>query len=350
MTSPAPRPSPIRDLEGLHSALVLALQIEHATIPPYLTALYSIHPGSNSEAVEVIRSVVVEEMLHLTLVANVLNAVGGSLRHTFTAPGFIPRYPAFLPTGATDFVVGLRGFSPATIDTFLQIERLPQASPGGPPRPSIGAFYDGIIRAMFALSQAMGEGALFSGDPARQVGPEQYYNGAGGLVVVHDFTTAQQALRLIQEQGEGSSGHRIYAGDSAGIHALGHYYRFQQLRLGRYYRTLQPGDDAPDAPDAPTGPELDRGALDWGAVYPIQPDLQIGHLPEGSAVRQLALTFAGDYQRFLGLLERAFDGAPTLLRQAVGGMFRLRDLAEQLVRSPIPGRGDCHAAPLYRLD
>ncbi len=28
-----------------------AMQLEHATIPPYLTALYSIHPGTNSDAV-----------------------------------------------------------------------------------------------------------------------------------------------------------------------------------------------------------------------------------------------------------------------------------------------------------
>ena len=51
--------------------------MEHSTIPPYLWALYSIVPGRNSEAVEALSTVVVEEVLHLTLAANLPNAVGG---------------------------------------------------------------------------------------------------------------------------------------------------------------------------------------------------------------------------------------------------------------------------------
>ncbi|MFN4089492.1 MAG: ferritin-like domain-containing protein, partial [Alphaproteobacteria bacterium] len=66
----------IRDVASLHRHLYAAMQLEHATIPPYLTALYSIHPGTNREAWHVIRTVAVEEMLHLTLVGNVMNAVG----------------------------------------------------------------------------------------------------------------------------------------------------------------------------------------------------------------------------------------------------------------------------------
>ena len=61
----------------LRDALQHALMLEHATIPAYLCALYSIEDGTNVEAAEIIRSVVMEEMLHMVLVANVLNAVGG---------------------------------------------------------------------------------------------------------------------------------------------------------------------------------------------------------------------------------------------------------------------------------
>lgn len=67
---------PITDLPDLHRHLQWALQVEHTTIPPYLCALHSIPDGYNVEAATVIRSVVMEEMLHMTLVANVLNAVG----------------------------------------------------------------------------------------------------------------------------------------------------------------------------------------------------------------------------------------------------------------------------------
>jgi hypothetical protein len=364
--------SPIKSLEDLHAYLVIAMQIEHATIPPYLTALYSIRPGSNSEAVEVIRSVAVEEMLHLTLVANVFNAVGGQMRHTLTSKDFIPTYPTYLPTGETEFEVGLRGFSLDTIETFMQIERMETAPEDAPivlPRRaeclgllpgsgeghvsfySIGLFYAEVIRRLFELCQEHGEKNVFCGDPAKQISPDYYYNGAGKVIVVHDFASANRALRMIQEQGEGSTrGDRIYASDVDGIHALAHYFRFQQLHMGQYYKTLELGiSDEADEPHKPSGALLNAEELDWNSVYPIKPDLRLADLPEGSIVREQAIAFQKEYSRFLLQLEQAFDGAPEQLIPAVGGMFRLRNLAEALVRTPIPGQEHVHAAPLYKL-
>jgi len=66
-------------------------------------------------------------------------------------------------------------------------------------------------------------------------------------------------------------------------------------------------------------------------------------------VREKAIAFQKEYSRFLLELERAFDGAPEMMIPAVGGMFRLRNLAEELVRMPIPGLEPLHAAPLYTL-
>ena len=43
----------ITTVEELQRYLYAAMQLEHATIPPYLTALYSIHPGTNSDAFHV---------------------------------------------------------------------------------------------------------------------------------------------------------------------------------------------------------------------------------------------------------------------------------------------------------
>src|SRR3954452_23643124 len=106
----------IETKQELHHYLTVAMQLEHATIPPYLTALYTIKPGTNGDASMVIREVVVEEMLHLTLAANVLNAVGG--QPDLTAPGFVPTYPARLPDGETDFEVSLRPFSQEALRTF----------------------------------------------------------------------------------------------------------------------------------------------------------------------------------------------------------------------------------------
>ncbi len=112
--------------EQLHHYLYAAMQLEHATIPPYLTALYSIRPGTNADAYHVLRVTAVEEMLHLTLAANLLNAVGGT--PDLTKPGFVPEYPAYLPDGESDFQVSRRRFSKEALETFLSIER-PRKAP-----------------------------------------------------------------------------------------------------------------------------------------------------------------------------------------------------------------------------
>ena len=68
---------PIATLESLREPLQWAIELEHFTLPPYLCALCSLEPDRNPEASEVVSSVLVEEMLHMTLAANLLNAVGG---------------------------------------------------------------------------------------------------------------------------------------------------------------------------------------------------------------------------------------------------------------------------------
>ena len=115
-------PPYIPDIEALREHLQAAIELEHSTIPPYLCALYSIRPGANAEAAEIIRTVAVQEMLHFVLAANVLNAVGGA--PTIDSPLFVPDYPAKIPVGQGEpLLVPLRKFSPEAIDTFLAIER-----------------------------------------------------------------------------------------------------------------------------------------------------------------------------------------------------------------------------------
>ena len=97
-TSAAPATSArIVTLEDLREHLQWAIELEHSTLPPYLCALYSLDPERNPEAVEVVGSVFTEEMLHLTLAANILNAVGG--RPRLDTPGMLPPHPRRLPHG-----------------------------------------------------------------------------------------------------------------------------------------------------------------------------------------------------------------------------------------------------------
>src|SRR5678815_4208161 len=70
----------ITTVEGLREHLQYAIELEHFTLPPYLCALYSLDSDRNPEATEVLVSILVEEMLHMTLAGNLLNAVGGMPR------------------------------------------------------------------------------------------------------------------------------------------------------------------------------------------------------------------------------------------------------------------------------
>ena len=87
----------ICSLADLRAYLQRALELEHATLPPYLCALYSLDPHRNQDATQVIESVVVEEMLHMTLVANLLNAIGG--RPQLDTSRMLPGYPRRLTLG-----------------------------------------------------------------------------------------------------------------------------------------------------------------------------------------------------------------------------------------------------------
>jgi hypothetical protein len=348
----------ITSIKLLHSYLHAALQLEHATLPPYLTALYSIRPGTNLDAVQILRVVAVEEMLHLTLAANLLNAVGG--KPDLTRSDFLPRYPAFLPNGETDFKVDVQRFSVDAVNTFLEIERPRKApSEGAQCRGdaaavaarcadadvgyyeivgsyySIGEFYDDIL-AGFEYLNGISPGELFTGDPSRQVTSEYYYAGGGKLHAVGDLASAREAIRLIAEQGEG---HGLSIYDREG--ELSHYYRFEQLLRGRYYHKA--GDHA-DEPGKPTGPALD---VQWDAVYPIKKNARLEDYEPGSELRAAAVGFNEAYASFLGLLTEAYTGKPQLLLEAVHTMYRIRDRLDQLVRTPLPGGGGLHAAPTF---
>lgn len=241
--------SDITTREQLHQYLYAALQLEHATIPPYLTALYSIRPGTNAEAYHVLRLTAVEKMLHLTLVANLLNAVDGA--PDLTKPGFVPEYPAYLPDGETDLKVSRRRFSEEALQTFLSIQR-PRMAPDGstrlvdrvqarpnrlgvrPDRPatqfySIGDFYSEIWRGVQHLYNELDD-ELFCGDPARQVTSKYFYSAGREVIPITNLASAENAIGLIAKQYQGSGG---TVNDAE--HELAPHHRFEQLTLGRYY-------------------------------------------------------------------------------------------------------------------
>ena len=61
----------------LRQLLQTCVEIEHSTIPLYLTAAWSMD-DNKSFAYNVTHGVAIEEMLHMTDAANLLNAIGGA--------------------------------------------------------------------------------------------------------------------------------------------------------------------------------------------------------------------------------------------------------------------------------
>ena len=331
----------LRTVDDLRQHLQWAIEIEHATLPPYLCALYSIKEGHNREAVEVIQSVFLEEMLHLTLAANILNAIGGSPQ--LDRPGFLPTFPACLPHSKRAFQVPLTRFSKDALEVFLKIERPPGHAglPEDDAFETIGQFYEAIDEALRRFARELGEPALFSGDPRRQVTDELCYGGSGRIIAVRDLASALAALNEIVEQGEGLHHQEIWDGDRNMFHPeraeVAHYFRFNELYLGRLYR-------AGDTPQSgPTGEPL---AIDWDAVHPMRPNPRSGDYPEGSEIRSRLDDFNRSYSAILHLLHQTFNGSPRLLAVATGLMYGLKEEAIRLMELP-SGDGETTVGPSF---
>ena len=333
----------IRDIASLRNHFQWAIELEHSTIPPYLTALYSLHPGHNREAAAVLLSVAIEEMLHMTLAANVLNAIGGQPQ--LDKPDFIPQYPCYMTHSNNAFLVHLAKFSPDTIAAFMLIEKPEDhfALPEDENYETIGQFYEALEKGLIRLCEELGESAVFTGDPARQMRPENFhYDGSGKVVVVTDLATARQALEEIVEQGEGLQHKAIYDGDRNMFHPtrkeISHYFRFNEIAMGRRYKH----GDTPQS--GPTGGPF---PVDWNAVYPLRTDPNPEDYPVGSEIRNRLEAFHQTYSDLLRLMHQSFNGKPDLMAEAVGSMYEIRYQAAELMKMP-SGDGITHVGVTYK--
>ncbi|CAB3755677.1 ferritin-like domain-containing protein [Paraburkholderia solisilvae] len=340
--------------EALYPLLQTALELELSTIPPYLIALLSIRRDANRGSAELIRSVMMEEMLHMVLVGNLMSSIGGRVR---LGSGQVPRFPVRLAFQGKafrfrEFDVDLRRFSPEALQTFLQIE-IPDAlvsrgrSPAAAPDLdisglTIGEFYTMLGERLRKLCEAYGEPHVFCGDSRKQVGEQYYWAGSGKPVVVSNLASALEALETIVSQGEGCHG-SIDDDDAIDFNQpteFAHYFRFNEIRCGRHYRV---GDSAFDPP----GGEPLR--VDYEAVYPIKTNPKHSDYAPGSKLAELNEHFNQQYSLLLTQIETALNGVPSVLYDAItGGMHRLTPIAIEMMSLPVDDRADSpHGAPSF---
>lgn len=335
------------DVAVLRDALQKAVELEHATIPAYLTALYSIKQGQNVEAAQILHSVAVQEMLHLTIAANVLNAIGGA--PNIDHPGFIPVFPGPLPMGVHEgLAVGLEKLTRGLVyNTFMVIEepevqqhfplkapRLHAAAPTPKPKApasgyaSIGDFYTAIIDKITELGQH-----IFTGDPVRQVVDDTWFP-ADQLFPIRTVSDAARGLGVIIEQGEGTG--KSPEDPDKGI---AHYYRFAEIVYGR---KLVADSSEPSGYSYSGAPVT----LDPAGIWDLYPNARTVDYAPGSRARHLAEQFNYSYTSLLRALHTTFNGSPDKLRSSLGLMFELKLLAGNLVSTLIPGT-TLFAAPTF---
>jgi hypothetical protein len=304
----------------LHELLQKAIELELSTIPPYLTAVYSFMLGTNKEIKRTIFKVAKEEMLHMTIVANVLNAIGG---HPLIAdPQAAPVYPGPLPMNiAGSLQVGLKKFSKELVhDVFMEIEAPETPIPFGPLEAvqfaTIGEFYRAIIKKIEQLGDP-----IFTGEPGRQVVHENSFP-SDQLYAITKAATAVEALKRVVEDGEGTTSSPLDVDRK-----FAHFYLFEGI-----YR----GAELVVNPAAPNGYSYTGDPLifDPTGVWDIPDNPKAADYPVGSAERTKVDGFNNAYSNMLRGLQSVFDGSPGGIGGAVSAMRSLRELAESVVSTP----------------
>ncbi|NER97484.1 MAG: hypothetical protein F6J86_27155 [Symploca sp. SIO1B1] len=227
-----------------------ALQLEFATVNPYLSAAFSIK-NDNREIYELIQRVAQEEMLHMTVVANLMNAIG-------IAPDIldvIPDYPFDLDVLDPSITINLSSLSFDLVeDLFMRIE-----TPEDPTEyPSwkvgmeadeelpktVGQFYQEIIELINSdVIPDLFENAERDVYKQIEVNPNfreiKYINNDDDHTyplnedidfVIKDKETAVRHLTWIVSGGEGSDPSNPL--NDEGL--PGHYYRFESILKEKY--------------------------------------------------------------------------------------------------------------------
>jgi len=246
----------IKDREELLFLLHEAAEFEHSVMCSYLYAAMTLKSSTDEGVTQEeltaiegwrkkIRIVALQEMLHLSLVNNLLAAFG-------SAPHFSrPNFP--IPAGRfpPNIQLNLAPFNESTLQHFMLVEKpleidipdgtafrhLPHYhrevrrdlySPTPTDYPSQGYLYHAIANGIDFLAESLGKEVLFSGDTQSQVGSAQF--PLPGLFAVTDVESAHRAIEEIVIQGEGAPGHNEDSHFSLFQDVLNEYKKFKAAR------------------------------------------------------------------------------------------------------------------------
>lgn len=344
-------------VEEVRTMLNGAIALEFSTIPPYLTALFSIKAG-NREARALVHSIVIEEMLHMTLAANTLIAIGGDpaiLRNAQQS-----RYPGPLPMCVDEaLTVTLASLTrPHIGEVFMAIERpatnavlpgearLAAAAAAQVSYDSIGDFYAAVIDKLAELV-ASGQPIFEHPRLERQIDigkwfPPEIERFPHGKV--SSLESARAVLDTIVRQGEGFRVGKDKIDpkeDPSGNYA--HYFKFGEIFYG--HRLV------PD-PANPSGWSYsgDDVPLDERNIINVVKNAALSDYPPDSGAYVAGKQFYDAYQSLLLALDQTFNGHPEQLVAALGVMFELKLVAQQVMQFEVGFASlPVYAAPPFML-
>ena len=360
MSEASPAQGAAHDLAWIKRALQTAIELECSTLPLYLSALFSLEV-QNYTAYNQIRSVAMEEMVHMAIAGNLLAAVGG----TPQIKGINIRFPTQgLPGGAEpDLHVGLAKLSRNQLRNFMRIEApefLLRRMKRHETYPTISAFYKAIRQAILDNAAAVAE-AVKAGGTSNQV-----YDDIGFAQIIHTegsdpIQTIISGIDEILEQGEGASAKTLITPKDYELEES-HYARFAELYYGATYDEPQPHLELTPETEhlffrgQPTG---------WPAVINALAVPSDGYAkiialdPNADAVTKDLSALDSAFSAILAALDAAWNGPAAASWKTVGlsvrgtggnppGMIDLRVLArENITRHQVPPAAISQLATLY---
>lgn len=329
-------PGSITDVQRL---VQQAVDIEFSTLPPYLYAKMTILPGSNAPAMARMNGIVQQEMIHMCLASNILNAIGGTVAIN------PPHYPGPLPASVGgSLIVHLLPFSVPAMAQGMAIEEPSQ--PIDPPvlmamveakmldmSITIGEYYHLLDQALKALPASAWTPNRF------QIDDSQFFPGQ--LFAVNNYEDAHKAITQIVSEGEGTPVSPGNPGSPLTFeNELAHYYRFWEMERNQVL-VKDPGNPVGYAWAGSLG-------LNYAAVYPAIADPELHDFSQDPPAAQLAQAGCNAaYTAMVDALTVAFGGGTGGLGVAVRAMFDLRMAAINALSTPLANGQVAGPAFLY---
>ncbi|MCL8014392.1 ferritin-like protein [Streptomyces sp. AS02] len=299
-----------RGVEWLRSSLQVAVGLELATIPPYLCGWWSVK-DRRSEVARMIRRIVGDEMFHLSIVSNLLVAVGGRPQIKAAAPVFPGPLPGGVRAGVNVYLSGLS--KPYVRDVMMAIEAPEEPlTRNAQTSPTVGEFYAGMLKAFLTVRPELS----VRGQVSEHVGGDD-------LRPIENLDHVERAIEIIREQGEGTSSSPA---DPFEDDEPAHYYAFGEIYYGRELRETDDGWRYVGAP------------VPFPDVRPMAPVPAGGWpTPQDAHVRGLLYRFDATYSTVLDTLDAAWSGGGhRALNAAEHAMRGLERPAVELMETQIP--------------